>query len=189
MKQLYPIILLIILYSCQSPAVREPEYEEVIEEPAIEGEAAPDSLTPTIELFGIFYESVKDSDTTFIDNGRITLIDDGFSHEVEYDEYGKYELTMLFDRAYTIRYSAPDHYTKFLEIDTRNIPDSIHGAGILMPTDMQIAKAENAQVEELLQNNPIGKASYRKESNDLGWDFEYTDSLRQVIENMEKSQK
>jgi len=185
MKHLLPILLTLIIYSCQSPTVREPEYKELIQDPM--EEPVDTSAAPTLELFGKFYNSVVDSDTVYIPSGRITLIDEaGFSHEVEYDEYGNYELTMLFDRAYTIRYSAPDYYTKFLEIDTRNIPDSIHGAGILMPTDMQLDKAENDDVEELLENNPIGKASYRKESNDLGWDFEHTDSLRRLIDTLEQ---
>lgn len=58
-----------------------------------------------------------------------------------------------------------------------------------MPTDMTLGLAENPKVEELLDNNPIGKAYYNEENNDLGWDFEHTDSLRQVIENLEKNQK
>lgn len=189
MKQLFALILPIILYSCQSPAIREPDYEEIIEEPAFNEEQEPDSLLPRIELYGTFYQSAQDSDTVYISNGRITLIDEGFSREVEYDSAGYYELTMLFGREYSIRYSAPNHYTKFIEIDTRFIPDSIIGAGILMPTDMTLDLAENPQVEELLENNPIGKAYYREESNDLGWDFEYTDSLRLVIESLENKQK
>jgi len=189
MKKFIPFVFLIFFYACQSPAVRELEYEEVIEESAIESEEVPDSLPPSIELYGTFFRSVRDSDTTYVDNGRITLIDEGYSHEVQYDSTGYYKIIMLFGREYSIRYSAPGYYTKFIDIDTRFIPDSVHGAGILMPTDMQISKVENTEVEDLLENNPIGKAFFREESNDLGWDFEYTDSLRQVIETLEKSQK
>lgn len=186
MKKRVLFILLIALYSCQPPAVREPEYEEVIEEPISEEEQSIDSLSPTIVLFGTFYHTVRDSDTLYIPNGRISLIDEGFSHEVEYDAFGYYELTMLFGRNYSIRYSAPDFYTKFLEIDTRNIPDSIYGAGILMPTDMKLGKAENAELEELLESNPIGKAYYMKEQNDLTWDMAHTDSMKQVIEKLKQ---
>lgn len=189
MKKFIPFVFPIIFYACQSPAVREPEYDEIIEEPVQDEEQYTDSLVQSIELFGTFYQAAQDSDTVYIPNGSITLIDEGFSRQVDYDSFGYYELTMLFGREYSIRYTALDHYTKFIEIDTRFIPDSVIGAGIRMPTDMTLAKAENPQVEELLENNPIGKASYREESNDLGWDFEYTDSLRQVIENLEKSQK
>ncbi len=188
MKNFIPFVVLIFFYSCQSAAVREPNYEKVIEEPVQEEDVQPDSLRPTIELYGTFFQSVRDSDTTYVDNGRITLIDEGFAHEVQYDSTGYYKITMLFGRQYSIRYSAPGFYTKFLDFDTRFIPDSVHGAGILMPTDMQIAKAENAEIEELLENNPIGKAFYREKSNDLGWDFEYTDSLRQVIEVLKDNQ-
>lgn len=185
MKCIPLIVFVLSLIACQSPAIREPDYEEIIEEPMAQSDQDPDSLTPSIELYGVFYQSAQDSDTVYIPNGRITLIDEGFSREVDYDSFGYYELSMLFGREYSIRYSAPDHYTKFIEIDTRFIPDSVIGAGILMPTDMTLGLAENPQVEELLENNPIGKAYYRAETNDLGWDFEHTDSIKSILDSLE----
>lgn len=184
MKKIPYLIIFLIISACQGPAVREPEYREIIEDPV---EEVIDTVNvPRIEIFGIFFNDVHDADTAYISNGRISLIDNGgFSHKVDYNQYGKYRAIMLFDRQYTLRFSAPGYYTKFIEIDTRFIPDSIIGAGFLMPTDMRLSKAENVEVQELLENNPIGKACYREESNDLGWDFNHTDSIRALIDSLE----
>jgi hypothetical protein len=59
------------------------------------------------------------------------------------------------------------------------------GEGYYMPTDMSLAKNENELVNQLLSQNPIGKALMDITVGEFDWDLEYTDSLKAVVEQLE----
>jgi WD40 repeat protein len=180
---------IILLASCQSPGVRiddkKSEEQNRVQESQKLVEESNDQLI-SIKLYGVFFESHTNEDTLFYPAGNITLSDSkGNIRDIKFDAHGNYLVEMSFENRYEIRFESPDHYTKFLIIDSRGIPDSLIGSGYLMPTDMSLAKNENKSVNDLLNQNPIGKAFMNATIGDFDWDLEYTDSLKAVIKELE----
>ncbi|MCZ4409501.1 hypothetical protein O3Q51_11820 [Cryomorphaceae bacterium 1068] len=183
------LILIVLLASCDGPGIRSDDLKSAdqnrAEEPQDLIEPLNDELI-LIKLYGVFFESHNDGDTMFYSEGKITLVDmNGQAEDIEFDEHGNYLIGMGIENQYEIRFESPDHYSKFLIIDSRGIPDSLIGAGYLMPTDMSLQKNENELVNELLTQNPIGKASMNPTIGDFDWDLTYTDSLKAVIKTLE----
>ncbi len=180
---------IIILASCDSPGVRIDDIKSEEQNPDQESQdpvQEPNDELISIKLYGVFFESHTNEDTLFYPEGKITLSDsNGHIRDIEFDAHGNYLVEMSFENQYEIRFESPYHYTKFLKIDSRGIPDSLIGLGYLMPTDMRLAKNENESVNDLLNQNPIGKAFMNATIGDFDWDLEYTDSLKAVIKELE----
>jgi len=178
-----------LITSCENRGVRVDDVKSV--EPNFQpvSEAAPQETSHSSEeilFYGVFFESHFNEDTVFYPNGKITLIQgDGSIQEIEIDDHGNYVVPLSLENHCEIHFEAPTYYSKFLSIDTRGIPDSIFGAGIIMPTDMSLHQNENELVADILMQNPIGKAFMNTTIGDFGWDLDYTDSLKKVIEHLE----
>jgi hypothetical protein len=141
---------------------------------------------PEIDLNGILYHNSDGGDSLFFPDARIVCTDEERNRkEVEVDENGRYQVYLYINNLYRVEYSADGYYSKHIILDTYNISDSILGGGIIMPTDMQLGKDENEAIRKLLKRNPIGKAQMMESIQDLGWDFEYTDSIKTVIHQLE----
>jgi hypothetical protein len=182
-------VMLMLLTSCESRGVRVDDVKSAEEKTELDAEEKyekSNQYSVGIELYGVFFESHFDSDTLYYPEGSIRLSDEnGIVQDIEFDEFGNYIVFMDFDHSYEIRYKSPEHHTKFLTIDTRRIPQSLIGEGYYMPTDMSLAKNENELVNQLLSQNPIGKALMDITVGEFDWDLEYTDSLKAVVEQLE----
>ena len=134
-----------------------------------------------VSIFGV----VRDHD----DNKKIS----GVSIEVKQDgnKYntlssnasGKYEFVISFDHDYEIIYTYPDYVTKFLTIDTRNVPSEEKEGGYEMNIDMTLfRRIEGLDVSIL--DNPIGKAQFDQGEGKMGWDMDYTRQMQAQINAM-----
>ena len=108
---------------------------------------------------------------------------------------GKYEFYLDCNAAYEFIFEKSGFVTRSIQIDAKNVPESVIGAGIIMPTDMSMYEITEAMENENLSvfNQPIGKAKYDPAQNDLVWDFTYTNKIKNEINtfmrDVEKRQK
>lgn len=108
---------------------------------------------------------------------------------------GKYEFYLSVGANYTFYFEKPGYVKRSIQIDSRNIPEEVVGAGIIMPTDMSMfaitAAMEGADLS--IFDKPIGKASYDPAQADLVWDFQYTQKVKgeinAFIRNLQKKKK
>jgi hypothetical protein len=117
-----------------------------------------------------------------------------------YDSYttranGKYEFYLDIGSHYELKFVRDGYVQRSIVIDSRNVPDEVVGAGIIMPTDMSMYEITPAMEGEDLSvfEEPIGKASYSESEQDLSWDFQYTNQVKSKIfalmRDVEKKQK
>lgn len=96
---------------------------------------------------------------------------------------GKYEFYLNCGAHYVFTFEKAGFVKRSIEIDSRNIPPEVIGAGIIMPTDMSMFAITPAMENEDLSvfDKPIGKASYDPSQADLVWDFAYTQKVKSEI--------
>lgn len=108
---------------------------------------------------------------------------------------GKYEFYLDIGSHYELKFVKDGFVQRSIIIDSRNVPDEVVGAGIIMPTDMSMYEITPAMEGEDLSvfEEPIGKASYNESEQDLSWDFQYTNQVKSEIfalmREVEKKQK
>ncbi len=108
---------------------------------------------------------------------------------------GKYEFYLSVGSDYTFYFEKAGYVKRSIQIDSRNIPEEVVGAGIIMPTDMSMfsitAAMEGADLS--IFDKPIGKAKYDPVQADLIWDFQYTQKVKgeinAFIRNLQKKKK
>lgn len=127
---------------------------------------------------------------------QVNVLKDGSN----YDSYttranGKYEFYLDIGAHYELKFVKEGFVQRSIVIDSRNVPDDVVGAGIIMPTDMSMYEITPAMEGEDLSvfEEPIGKASYSESEQDLSWDFQYTNQVKSKIfalmRDVEKKQK
>lgn len=96
---------------------------------------------------------------------------------------GKYEFYLNVGHSYAFYFEKPGYVKRSIQIDSRNIPEEVVGAGIIMPTDMSMFSITAAMEDADLSifDKPIGKASYDPVQADLVWDFQYTQKVKGEI--------
>ncbi len=96
---------------------------------------------------------------------------------------GKYEFYLSCGFHYVFYFEKAGFVKRSIEIDSRNIPAEVIGAGIIMPTDMSMFAMTPAMEDADLSvfNKPIGKASFDAAQADLVWDFAYTQKVKSEI--------
>ena len=121
----------------------------------------------------------------------------------EFDVYdcggaGRFKFDLPLGYVYDIICSRADYITKIIRIDTKNIPEEDREGGFISQTDFFLFKnIEGFNLD--IMNDPVGKASFDPQKNDVVWDEGYIarqnakieaefERLENLAENMEKMQ-
>ena len=70
---------------------------------------------------------------------------------------------------------------KTVEIDLTGTPDSLWIGGVAMNVEITLFEALPG-VDYSVLKEPMGKARYNAEQDNLAWDLEYTEGMRQRLE-------
>lgn len=146
-----------------------------------------------LNIHGVVSDAMSSSKLSGV---KVTVMKDGNKVDnFDTRANGKYEFYLNCGAHYAFYFEKEGYVKRSIEIDSRNIPQEVIGAGIIMPTDMSMfamtPAMENADLSVF--NKPIGKASYDAGQADLVWDFTYTQKVKSeinsFIRNLDKQKK
>lgn len=146
-----------------------------------------------LNVHGVVSDAISSSK---VDGVEVVVLKDGNRHNsFTTRANGKYEFYLDVGSRYEFKFSKEGYVTRSIVIDSRNIPQEVLGAGIIMPTDMSMYEITPAMEDADLSvfDKPIGMAFYDPAQADLVWDFAYTSTVRNEINSvmraLEKKQK
>ncbi len=142
-----------------------------------------------IHLYGITtLRSLGEEDMPLV-GVTITMRDlYGETEQVTSDDSAFYSLDLAFDNEYQVYFEYEGMYTKFLEIDTRDVIDIEQERGYLLPTDMSLQVEDDSRIATLYLKKPVGRLYYDRRLQMLTWDLDYTDRLKSDVDKI-KSKK
>jgi len=146
-----------------------------------------------LNIHGVISDAMSSSKLSDV---TVTVFKDGSQH----DSYttrgnGKYEFYLDCGSHYEFKFKKSGFVERSIVIDSRNVPEEVIGAGIIMPTDMSMYEITEAMEDSDMSvfDQPIGKAQYDTGEEDLIWDFDYTNKVKgeifSFIRDVEKKQK
>jgi hypothetical protein len=94
---------------------------------------------------------------------------------------GRYEFTQPLDYLYEIHFSREGYVSKYVEFDTRDIPDEDKRGGFKCNMDMTLFEWEEGGNYQALEK-PIGKAEFNPKENSIAFDFPHTAMVQQQLE-------
>lgn len=135
------------------------------------------SGTVDIYVYGVTFRTQRGIEKN-LPGVTITMRDlFGETIQITSDDSAYYQLELNFDNMYSIYFEYEGMYTKFLEIDTRNVIDIEQERGYLFPTDVTMHPSDNYEVAALYLKKPVGKAYFDRRLQMIIWDLKYTDRL------------
>jgi hypothetical protein len=145
------------------------------------------TLTADIYLYGITFELDYDSTEIPLPGVVITLRDlYGEAVQVASNDTAYYEFELSFDNKYQIFFEHEGSYTKFIELDTRDVIDPEKERGYVFPTDVGMEKSKSFEAAAVLLQKPIGIAAFDRRSQTMNWDFRHTDRVRNEVDKLER---
>ncbi|MEO0403827.1 MAG: hypothetical protein AAF193_03050, partial [Bacteroidota bacterium] len=94
----------------------------------------------------------------------------------------KYSLELPLGSDYIIMFSRNDYVTKKIEIKTKNIPEEDQRGGFQLAMDMSLFQyVEGFDISIL--DKPIGRAGFDPQKNSINFDYGYTESIKQEIDD------
>ena len=143
-----------------------------------------------IHLYGLTTQIFNEGEEKILPGVVITTRDlYGETVQVASDDSAFYDLELKFDNIYLIYYEYNGMYTKYLEIDTRDVIDIEQERGYLFPTNMSMQTASDFNISALYLKKPIGKAYFDRRLQMIMWDLKYTDRLKSEIAKIESKSK
>ncbi len=134
-----------------------------------------------LNIHGVIADAMTSSK---IDGVTVTVKKDG----AKLDSYttranGKYEFYLDCGSRYEFIFAKEGYVERSIVIDSRNVPEEVIGAGLIMPTDMSMYEITPAMEEMDMSvfEQPIGKAQYDATEQDLVWDFGHTQAVKAEI--------
>src|SRR5690554_1530499 len=114
-----------------------------------------------IHLYGLTSRKFQNGNEQILPGVVITMRDlYGETVQIASDDSAFYALELKFDNIYLIYYEYQGMYTKYLEIDTRDVIDIEQERGYLFPTNMSMQPASDFEISALYLKKPIGKAYF-----------------------------
>jgi hypothetical protein len=98
-----------------------------------------------------------------------------------------YSFELDLDRLYTIRFVKAGYVSKFIEIDTREIPEEKAAKGFEMKVDITLFKQYSGFDYSILDREPIAKAKYLKKTEVIDWDLAYTKKMLKLLEKLNRN--
>lgn len=143
-----------------------------------------------IHLYGLTTGEFKNEPEELLPGVAITMRDlFGEVVQIASDDSSFYDLELNFDNVYLIYFEYEGMYTKYLEIDTRDVIDIEQERGYLFPTDMAMIPASDFEVSALYLTKPVGKAYFDRRLQMIIWDLKYTDRLNAEIQKITSKKK
>ncbi len=146
-----------------------------------------------LNIHGVISDAMTSSKLSDV---TVTVFKDGNQHDAYTTRgNGKYEFYLDCGAHYEFKFHKSGFVERSIVIDSRNIPEEVIGAGIIMPTDMSMYEITEAMesADMSVFDQPIGKAQYDESEEDLIWDFNYTNKVKgeifSFIRDVEKKQK
>ena len=141
-----------------------------------------------IRFYGSVNEQKFNGDIKKLPDVDITvyaLEEDNWKLVQEYktDKRGKYEIELFFDVIYKISYSKSGFVSKYVTIDCSNIPSIDQVSGFEMKTIMTIFK-KISDIDFSLLDEPLGKAQYNSQYNEMAWDIDYTNDMKRKLDDI-----
>ncbi|TXC81663.1 hypothetical protein [Luteibaculum oceani] len=133
------------------------------------------------------YGTVKDERSSKkLTDVKVILVEDGNTKTTYVTTLnGKFELDLDFDHDYDIRFVKDGYVAKFININTKNVPDENKVGGFGFDLDMSLFEEIDGINFDILKK-PIGKASFVPAAGELGFDFEYTRSIQAEIARLKR---
>ncbi|MCB9170179.1 MAG: hypothetical protein H6594_07505 [Flavobacteriales bacterium] len=146
------------------------------------------TLGATAQVDNVYvYGTVKDySSGKKLDGITVTVYKNGAKlTDVVTNASGKYEFNLDYGADYKIMYAKPGLVGKNIQIDTRNIPEEERVGGHGMNIEMTLF-SELPGIDFAVLDKPIGKAKFDPATNEVTWDLEYTEQIRNEIARLMK---
>ncbi len=135
----------------------------------------------------LVYGTVKDERSgKKLQDVQVTLVEDGETKKTYATALsGKFELDLDFEHDYDIRFSKDGYVSKFININTKNVPEENQVGGFGFDLDMSLFEEVEGVNFDVLKK-PIGKANYVPETGEIGFDYEYTRSIQAEIARLRR---
>ncbi len=125
------------------------------------------------------YGTIMDDSTRFpVVHSAVIIREDSLPLFSAVVDSGKYECNLEFDHVYRLRYEAPGYVSKFIEIDTRDVPTEMREGGFGINVEMTLFRFFAFGDYSGLQE-PIGKAHYVAADSAISWDLPWTERMRE----------
>lgn len=143
-----------------------------------------------IRLYGLTTREFENGEEEILPGVVVTIRDlYGETVQITTDDSAFYDLELKFDDVYLIYFEYEGMYTKYLEVDTRDVIDIEQERGYLFPTDVIMVPASDFDVSALYLTRPVGKAYFDRRLQMIIWDLRYTDRLNVEIQKITSKKK
>ncbi len=147
------------------------------------------NVSDSVDIYVYGYTFIPGNDTVEMRVPKVTItMRDlyGEAQRLESNDTAFYKLELAFDNKYQIFFEYDGHYTKFIELDTRDVIDVEKERGYLFPTDVGMEKTVSFDAAALLLKKPIGRAAFDRRTQTMNWDFSHTAKMRAEIDKLER---
>jgi len=96
------------------------------------------------------------------------------------DMVGQFDFNLELDFKYEIYFSKKEYVTKWVIIDTKNIPEEDKEGGFAAKIDMSLFK-KRKNLDASILERPIGIMHYFFEENNLNWVMSHTEKIRGLV--------
>ncbi|MDZ4821879.1 MAG: hypothetical protein SH856_00280 [Flavobacteriales bacterium] len=129
-----------------------------------------------------FYGQIVDAATEKrLEDLTVQILKDGQLHDTyKVEGSGKYDFYVPLGFTYDLKFTKDGYTSKFVRIDTRNIPQEDRTGGFDVTVDMSLFKNVEGFNDNILKE-PIGKADFDPIKNSIAWDFDYTERMQDKI--------
>ena len=135
----------------------------------------------------LVYGTVKDERSgKKLTDVQVILVEDGATKKTFVTTLnGKFELDLDFEHDYDIRFTKDGYVTKFININTKGVPEENKVGGFGFDLDMSLFEVVEGVNFDILKK-PIGKANYVASTGEIGFDYEYTRSIQAEIARLRR---
>lgn len=152
-------------------------------QPCLAQEDESSELNMNILVHGTIWDRLEDEHRRAISEAEIEIKKDGKKVDsFTTDHTGEFAFLLDLDAVWTITWKAQGRYSKYVELDTRNIPIEEQIGGFETEIDMSLPKATSKSNARILKEYPIGKARYVAAADALKFDFDYTARVKAMLE-------
>ncbi|HMN04290.1 MAG TPA: hypothetical protein PKD45_01070 [Flavobacteriales bacterium] len=143
---------------------------------------------PGVDLY--LYGTIKSYETRdSLPGASVRLLEQPAGQELLHlvaNERGRYELELNRSGLFRLAFSDEGRVAKMVEIDLRDVPDSLWAGGVAMNIEMTLFETLPG-VDYSILAEPMGRARYNAELDNIAWDLEYTEGIRQQLKALQEA--
>jgi hypothetical protein len=136
--------------------------------------------SPILSVFG----GMKDDSTKKkLENCQLMIFKDGNQFDIiNAGVGGKYKTDLPLGFTYDFKFTQAGYIQEIIRVDTRNIPEEDAAGGFELQLDVNLLRMIPGYNLEL-NKEPIGKAEYDAEQNDIIFNLKYTKDKQKIIDD------